>query len=640
MNVNASYFKAIDPNQGIQEAATEQKSSGDLGFNKIVKSYLKEPTSTNIDNTKTKTTETGDGPTEVAKNENDSEGKSNTVAVNAYLKNITMEKAKTNTKSVKSPSDILNTKVEKKVDKNSDEDLMSILQGLLNSINEILNSKTQDTNLNTAGTTTTTGDATVASIKTKSDLKLLLNKLNSFLKLVEDKAMGNIKTLEGQLGLKDSPEKLLKNLQALTEAIDPTNAANSELGDEGSQKLMKLLFSNLNTVKQVEELRAQLSSKPGNEDNIKKLLNELLSGNEGAKTQSTKGETVPITPSKNEAGAQLTENKPLEVQQSSTDKEKSKLTEDLTIHNSDKSKDKTVAPITNKPVNTETGTTATSTIMDETSSNIKDFKDKLVELITVLSKDDTEMKALPQSIKTEPKQKLIKLLDNIISKEVIETSPKLKTEENPQLNKDNKQQFSGSNKDNSSDKTTKEDKFLKNVLGEAGDTKVNKVNVFMAQIKSEKDNVVQLQSLDKPVINKNNLTQDIIKVVKYMSLNDLKELTVKITPKELGDIVIKISVEAGNMKANISANTKETFNLLSSKLEELTNSLKNNDIKIQSSDINIYQEDSTYFNGGSREEGQRQNNQRSTASKDNGSIDEISLPENVVENENNLSILV
>ena len=136
-----------------------------------------------------------------------------------------------------------------------------------------------------------------------------------------------------------------------------------------------------------------------------------------------------------------------------------------------------------------------------------------------------------------------------------------------------------------------------------------------------------LKTMDTPkitapnnlVINKNNVEVDIIKTIKFMETSNIKDLIVKMNPKELGEITIKITMESGIMKANISAQNKDTYNLLNHNIQDINEGLKNMNIKIQSLDINIY-EDSTFFNKNSSEK--NNNGRQNNNSKTNMSLEE------------------
>jgi flagellar hook-length control protein FliK len=166
----------------------------------------------------------------------------------------------------------------------------------------------------------------------------------------------------------------------------------------------------------------------------------------------------------------------------------------------------------------------------------------------------------------------------------------------------------------SSGNSSFEEKFLKNLLGEdKDDMKISKTVNFMNQFEAVKTLDTSKVQTPNLVINKSDFQADVIKNIKFMEINNIKDLTVKMNPKELGEITIKITMESGIMKANISAQNKETYNLLNQNIQDISDKLKNMDIKIQSLDINIY-EDSTFFSKDSNEKNNngRQDNNRGT----------------------------
>lgn len=179
--------------------------------------------------------------------------------------------------------------------------------------------------------------------------------------------------------------------------------------------------------------------------------------------------------------------------------------------------------------------------------------------------------------------------------------------------------------------------FLKNLLSDNNNGKISKVTNFMAQFNNAKIENANVANVDNLVINKNNLGADIIKTVKFMELNNMKDLTVKINPKELGEVVIKLTMESGAMKATITASNKEAYNLLNSNLIDMTNKLQNSDMKIESLALNVYNEDTTFFKDGSNSQ---RSNEENKGRKGNsvGAIAEEEI-DNLSAVDNNLNIL-
>lgn len=158
-------------------------------------------------------------------------------------------------------------------------------------------------------------------------------------------------------------------------------------------------------------------------------------------------------------------------------------------------------------------------------------------------------------------------------------------------NEDTSQSFNSN--DGLSESIKKEEKVLKSILSDDESSSINKLNLFANSFKEIK-NIESAKPV--PVASEANFTKDVIKSVKYMQTNGLKELVVKMNPKELGEIAIKIIQEEGILKASIKAQSKETYSLLSQNLQSLQKELENKEIKIQNIDISL-NEDSTFFKG-------------------------------------------
>ncbi|MFL0269647.1 flagellar hook-length control protein FliK [Candidatus Clostridium radicumherbarum] len=192
--------------------------------------------------------------------------------------------------------------------------------------------------------------------------------------------------------------------------------------------------------------------------------------------------------------------------------------------------------------------------------------------------------------------------------------------------------------DTSSDK---EDKLLQ-LLTENNSTKDSKNNVSdkIASILNRFETFkLDNQTLNeaKLTINKATLNQDFIKAVKFMDINNLKELSVKIIPKDLGEVVIRLSMENGIMKANITAANKDTYNLLNSQLPAINSELAKQNMTIQNFSLSLYNGDNFLFNGdGSSSENSKQQS-RNNIKVDN--LEEDLQKENYIEDNSTVNLL-
>lgn len=192
---------------------------------------------------------------------------------------------------------------------------------------------------------------------------------------------------------------------------------------------------------------------------------------------------------------------------------------------------------------------------------------------------------------------------------------------------------------NNNKEVSKEDKFLNSLIDDNKDISLNKINLF-----ATRNQVAQNQGVDTArglTINKATFADDLIKDVKFMSTNSLRELTVKVNPGDIGEITIKLIQEDGVMKANLKANSKEATALLSQNLADIKKQLSEQNIKIADVNIELYQEDTTFFmgqgSGRQLSEEQGRNNNGSKNNRNNSTVTE-ELIDNSASNDSNIEI--
>lgn len=145
--------------------------------------------------------------------------------------------------------------------------------------------------------------------------------------------------------------------------------------------------------------------------------------------------------------------------------------------------------------------------------------------------------------------------------------------------------------------------------------------IFTEVLNSKNDVASNIISEVKPVaVSRETVATDVVSNVNYMVKNQVEQLTVKIYPKELGEITIKIISEDGIMKADIKSTSKETYTLLNSNMEEIKKYLSNESLIIKEVNIGLY-EDTTYYSGqGFSNEFNDERNKKNYFVEDNDSI--------------------
>ncbi|AOR22930.1 flagellar hook-length control protein FliK [Clostridium taeniosporum] len=183
-------------------------------------------------------------------------------------------------------------------------------------------------------------------------------------------------------------------------------------------------------------------------------------------------------------------------------------------------------------------------------------------------------------------------------------------------------------KNNASD----EDAFLNKLLNnDKEDNTLNKINLVATRNEINANNVETTS--ETMTINKATMGEDLIRSVKFMMTNAMKELTVKIAPKHLGELTISLIQENGIMKANIKAHSKETLELLSQNLVEMKKAITDQNIKVADVNVELYQEDTTFFKDEGFGSGLAKDNEKQNSSnnKRTSHIDAIDIEDDATE---------
>ncbi len=286
------------------------------------------------------------------------------------------------------------------------------------------------------------------------------------------------------------------------------------------------------------------------------------------------------------------------------------------------------------------------------TNTIDDYKNELSNKIISLleSLPNESIKKIYSNIKDEDRLKILSTLllqkvsneDNSIEKSTSDSRIAVKddlVDKNfTSLDKDvtKEKNFNDNNslKQNSLDENNDEDIILSKIIDSDNKSSFSKVLTYY-----DKFNKNNIEIIKEPVtVNRQTLDLDIIKNVKFMMKNSVQELKVKIYPKELGEMTIKILSEEGIMRAEIKATSKETYNLLNSNLNEIKKSLVDQNIKIQQVNIGIYNEDTTFFSGKENSSDNFRNQNSSENSNNSIFIEEEEVKEDLL-NESNVNLL-
>lgn len=207
---------------------------------------------------------------------------------------------------------------------------------------------------------------------------------------------------------------------------------------------------------------------------------------------------------------------------------------------------------------------------------------------------------------------------NIVQVESIVDSDEMNIETN--FNLDSKDLSQENNKE----ELSKEDKFLSKLISSENK---NSFDLNLQRIQ----NFSKLTETNNEIsVNKFTINSDIKNVISHMSLNNIKELIVKINPGNLGEIAVKLITEGEKMKAVINISEKETYALINS--SDIKQHLSNENIKISEVEISLYKDDTSFFNEKEKFTDERNN-------KNNGTKNEFIEIEEELEKEMDITSL-
>ena len=274
-----------------------------------------------------------------------------------------------------------------------------------------------------------------------------------------------------------------------------------------------------------------------------------------------------------------------------------------------------------------------------TTSNLKvnNINSKLIEILNLLPKE--EITAMTEKMSSTKKLEFLNTLNNIKNNKedsIVDNSDKLAILPTKIGDKENisYEATKEGHSFNLKEEITDEDKFLLKIIEEDDRNSFSNVLGSFNKVTLNPSDIL----VEPKEIHRQSFNSDIIQNVKYMIRNNVEELSIKIYPKELGELTIKIISEEGVMRAELKATSKETYNLLNSNLQEIKNNLQEQNIKIQEVSINIYNEDTTFFSGENRNSSNSQNSTAENAANGLYSEDEQEEVENIIM-DNNLNIL-
>lgn len=193
-------------------------------------------------------------------------------------------------------------------------------------------------------------------------------------------------------------------------------------------------------------------------------------------------------------------------------------------------------------------------------------------------------------------------------------------------------------------KTTESDKdlnTLEDILGE----KNNNQFMFSPGVhttSTANENTEGITNTPIKEIRQEFIGDDVVKTVRYLKANGLEEINIKISPRELGEMTIKLIKHAEETKVAITISKDDVFELVNKNVGDIVKHLNDLNIKVKEISVDIKNDNQKFFSDNLNQEFERKNhqNQKRRNKNLNNGIENI---EDSIENrldEDNLNILI
>lgn len=159
------------------------------------------------------------------------------------------------------------------------------------------------------------------------------------------------------------------------------------------------------------------------------------------------------------------------------------------------------------------------------------------------------------------------------------------------------------------------------------------INKSMDINKTKNDNV-NLKHIES------NVMDDSIKAIKHMKTNDIQELTIKLRPKELGDMNIQLLKDSESMKAVVTVFNKDVFDSINKNITDLKQHLELTNVNIKDVSVQMHSDNRSTsdtfdkaFEQQNRQNNQENMNKQGTNNKHNSIVIEDEIKENIIDDD-------
>lgn len=185
-------------------------------------------------------------------------------------------------------------------------------------------------------------------------------------------------------------------------------------------------------------------------------------------------------------------------------------------------------------------------------------------------------------------------------------------------------------------------KTLENILDKSDKNSfiIQSSNLNPSNLNITKD--INLSEAPVNNIRQEFISEDIIKTIEYLKSNNMEEINIKISPRELGDMTIKLIKSDEEMKVLITISKEDVFELVNKNTHDIVKHLTEANIKIKEVAVDIKSNNEKFFSENLNQEFNRKNqeNKKKRHKYETASIEEIDTTKENNKYEDNINILI
>ena len=143
----------------------------------------------------------------------------------------------------------------------------------------------------------------------------------------------------------------------------------------------------------------------------------------------------------------------------------------------------------------------------------------------------------------------------------------------------------------------------------------NELSILNNIVMPKNNTITEMKSeiIQPQIIRSEYVSQDFIQAIKYLKVNNLEEISVKMNPKDLGELHIKIIKSNNEEKVVVTSYNSDTFNLLKDNVNEIKNNLNTLDINVKEVAVEIKNGNQSDFSQDLSQQFNRNKEQRKTS---------------------------